>query len=106
MSNHGNSFTADNQNKEMKVLAQSYDWLLFLTDEGLAEFIVHLIRSPKPEYRAVRNAFLASYPPAGGPRVENAFTKKNMEQAAHFALDAYFSDNIGRIENWFNVITT
>lgn len=105
VSNHGNWFTAGNQNKEMKVLAQSYDWLLFLTDEGLSEFIIDLLRSPKPGYRAVRDAFIASYPPAGGRKVENSFTKKKMEQAAHFALDNYFSANIERIENWFNVIS-
>jgi hypothetical protein len=32
VSNHGNWFTSNNHNKELKVLAQSYDWLLFLTD--------------------------------------------------------------------------
>ncbi len=105
VSNHGNWFTAGNQNKEMKVLAQSYDWLLFLTDEGLAEFIIDLLRSPQPKYKAVRNAFIASYPPSGVPKVDNAFTKKKMDQAAHFALDDYFAANIGRIENWFNVIS-
>jgi hypothetical protein len=105
VSNHGNWFTAGNQNKEMKVLAQSYDWLLFLTDEGLSEFIVDLLRSPQPQYRAVRDAFIASYPPSGGRKVENSFTKKKMEQTAHFALDNYFSENIERIENWFNVIS-
>ena len=105
VSNHGNWFTAGNQNKEMKVLAQSYDWLLFLTDEGLAEFIVDLLRSPKPKFKAVRDAFLSSYPPSGSPKKENAFTKKKMEQTAHFALDAYFATNLSRIENWFNVIS-
>ncbi len=39
VSNHGNWFTAENKNKEMKVLANSYDWLLFLTDAGLSEFV-------------------------------------------------------------------
>lgn len=105
VSNHGNWFTAGNQNKEMKVLAQSYDWLLFLTDEGLAEFIIDLLRSPQRRYRAVRDAFIASYPPSGGPKISNAFTKKRMEQAAHFALDAYFAENLSRIEKWFNVIS-
>ena len=105
VSNHGNWFTADNQNKEMKVLAQSYDWLLFLTDEGLAEFITDLLRAPRPRFKAVRDAFISSYPPAGGPKTDNAFTKKKMEQAAHFALDAYFAANISRIEGWFNVIS-
>lgn len=32
VSNHGNWFTSKDHNKELKVLAQSYDWLLFLTD--------------------------------------------------------------------------
>lgn len=105
VSNHGNWFTAGNQNKEMKVLAQSYDWLLFLTDEGLAEFIIDLLRSPRREYKAVKKAFLASYPPAGGPKAANTFTKKHMEQAAHKALDAYFAANIDKIERWFNVIS-
>jgi hypothetical protein len=89
----------------MKVLAQSYDWLLFLTDEGLVEFIVDLIRSPLPKYKAVRDAFIASYPPSGGPKIDNSFTKKKMEQEAHFALDAYFAANFDRIEKWFNVIS-
>ena len=105
VSNHGNWFTAENQNKEMKVLAQSYDWLLFLTDEGLAEFITDLLRHPTPKYKAVRDAFIASYPPAGGSKISNVFTKKRMEQAAHFALDAYFAANLSRIEQWFNIIS-
>lgn len=105
VSNHGNWFTSDNQNKEMKVLAQSYDWLLFLTDEGLAEFIIDLLRSPRRKYKAVKEAFIASYPPAGGPKAANAFTKKHMEQDAHKALDAYFAANIDKIERWFNVIS-
>ena len=39
ISNHGNWFTSKNQNKEMMVLSQSYDWLIFLTDKGLTEFM-------------------------------------------------------------------
>lgn len=105
VSNHGNWFTSGNQNKEMKVLAQSYDWLLFLTDEGLAQFIIDLLRSPQPKYKAVRDAFIASYPPTGSTKSANAFTKKHMEKAAHFALDSYFRDNIEKIEKWFNVIS-
>ena len=105
VSNHGNWFTSGNQNKEMKVLAQSYDWLLFLTDEGLAQFIIDLLRTPKPKFKPIKDAFIASYPPTGGAKVDNAFTKKKMEQTAHFALDAYFEENISCIENWFNVIS-
>lgn len=105
VSNHGNWFTAENKNKEMKVLAQSYDWLLFLTDEGLAEFIINLLCSPQPEYIAVRKAFIDSYPPFGTPSKKNVFTKKKMEQNAHLALDDYFAANIVQIEKWFNVIS-
>ena len=39
VSNHGNWFTSNNKNKEMKVLANAYDWLLFLTDAGLAKCV-------------------------------------------------------------------
>lgn len=49
VSNHGNWFTAEDHNKELKVLAQSYDWLLFLTDHGLAEFVSELLLNPTPE---------------------------------------------------------
>ena len=61
VSNHGNWFTSENHNKELKVLAQSYDWLLFLTDLGLTKFITELLLAPKPELEPARIAFLASY---------------------------------------------
>lgn len=101
VSNHGNWFTSGNQNKEMKVLAQSYDWLLFLTDDGLAQFITDLLRAPKREYQSVREAFLESYCTTSS----NSFTKKAMRIDAHFALCNYFTENIGQIEQWFNVIS-
>ncbi len=102
VSNHGNWFTAENQNKELKVLAQSYDWLLFLTDEGLAAFITDLLLSPKPQYIAVKEAFLNSYKEG---KKTNAFTKSKIQCDAHIALQVYFKENINKIENWFNVIT-
>ena len=64
VSNHGNWFTSDNHNKELRVLAQSYDWLLFLTDAGLSQFIDKLLLNPTPELEPAREAFLASYPVA------------------------------------------
>lgn len=100
VSNHGNWFTAENQNKEMRVLAQSYDWLLFLTDEGLSQFITDLLINPRDEYSPIRDAFMASYQ----TDASNMFTKKRMELNAHFALDSYFSTHINEIESWFNVI--
>ena len=101
VSNHGNWFTSQNHNKELKVLAQSYDWLIFLTDKGITEFISEVIVDPTPEYSGIRNAFLGSY----GPEAKrNNFTKVSMRLDAHRQLLDYFSCNIERIENWFEVI--
>lgn len=101
VSNHGNWFTAENKNKEMKVLANAYDWLLFLTDAGLAEFVTELLLKPKKKYEIVREAFVASY--KEGKKM-NVFTKTRIDKEAHDALCRYFSENIKKIEGWFNVI--
>ncbi len=102
VSNHGNWFTAENQNKELKVLAQSYDWLIFLTDKGLSEFIEKLLFKPIPELRFLKDTFLASY--VEGKR-KNQFTKVQMNIEADRLLLAYFSENLAEIENWFNIIS-
>lgn len=102
VSNHGNWFTSDNPNKELKVLAQSYDWLLFLSDDGLAQFITDLIFSPSLEYQAVRKAFCNSYYEG---KKKNIFTKVRMDFEAHKALCKYFQCNLNQIEQWFNIIT-
>lgn len=101
VSNHGNWFTSDDHNKELKVLAQSYDWLLFLTDQGLAEFITEMLLEPKPLLEPARAAFLASY---SGDKTKNQFTKVQMDYDADQVLQAYFKDNADRVERWFNVI--
>lgn len=101
VSNHGNWFTSDNHNKELKVLAQSYDWLIFLTDAGLAEFITELLLEPKPLLEPARNAFLASYT---AEKKKNSFTKVQMDYEADQVLQIYFRDNAKRIEKWFNII--
>lgn len=101
VSNHGNWFTAENHNKEIMVLAQSYDWLLFLTDAGLAQFIEDVLLTPRPELAPARKAFLASYPKANG---ENRFTKVRMDLHAHHALLDYFTREAATIESWFNII--
>lgn len=101
VSNHGNWFTAENQNKELKVLAQSYDWLIFLTDLGLAQFIDELILNPSHEYIRVQNAFKNSYT---ADKKKNVFTKVRMDFDADKALMKYFSTNIEKIESWFNII--
>ena len=101
VSNHGNWFTSENHNKELKVLAQSYAWLLFLTDEGLAEFITELLLEPKPALQPARIAFLASYL---AEKKANRFTKVQMAYDADAVLQAYFKTNPQRIESWFNII--
>ncbi len=102
VSNHGNWFTAEDHNKELKVLAQSYDWLLFLTDHGLAEFVTELLLDPTPELLPAREAFLASYGPQA---VGNRFTKVKMDARADIVLRDYFTTHSAKIENWFNIIT-
>jgi hypothetical protein len=79
------SFTAEDHNKELKVLAQSYDWLLFLSDKGLAEFINELLLHPTPQLKPAKDAFLASYPTGKG----NRFTKKTMDVEADIVLKKY-----------------
>jgi hypothetical protein len=102
VSNHGNWFTSENQNKELKVLANSYDWLLFLTDEGLAEFIETLLLSDFDEYQSVKNAFANSY---NAGKVKNQFTKVQMKMEADVVLNNYFRSNLNKIESWFNIIS-
>ena len=101
VSNHGNWFTSENHNKELKVLAQSYDWLLFLTDAGIAQFIDELLFHPAKELTAAKEAFLASYT---GKKGVNQFTKVRISLAADAALQSYFKSHMKVIEGWFNII--
>lgn len=102
VSNHGNWFTSENHNKELKVLAQSYDWLLFLTDSGIAQFIDELLLNPKKELKAARKSFLTSYT---GEKGVNQFTKVQLSLDADLALQSYFGSNLTTIEGWFNIIS-
>lgn len=102
VSNHGNWFTSTNQNKELKVLSQSYDWLLFLTDQGLSEFIDKLLFNPNKKYEPIRDAFTSSYT---ATKKKNQFTKVQMNVEADRLLLEYFSTNIKTIESWFNIIS-
>ena len=101
VSNHGNWFTAQTQNKEMRVLAQSYDWLLFLTDEALAEFIEDVLQGSDGDFTATRAAFAASFGRTGGT---TRFTKVTIDAAADRELTRYFAKE-QPWERWFNVIT-
>lgn len=102
ISNHGNWFTSQDMNKELKVLAQSYDRLLFLTDPGLYSFIERTILHPTPEYLPIRNAFIGSY--SEGKKT-NTFTKSKISLDAHISLTHFFHNNISLIEDWFNIIS-
>jgi len=87
------------------VLAQSYDWLIFLTDAGLAKFITELLLKPKPLLKPAKKAFLASYAKEKTKKkAKNQFTKVQMNYQADQVLQKYFRDNARRIEKWFNVI--
>jgi hypothetical protein len=108
VSNHGNWFSSQNMNKELQVLADAYDWLLFLTDEGLATFISELLLTPSPAYAGISSAFLSSYTSDihGVKKTgTNRFTKSTIGTEADLALQKYFKDNRKKIESWFNVIT-
>jgi hypothetical protein len=104
VSNHGNWFTADDPNKELLVLKQSYDWLLFLTDPAIGEFVEDTILSTDLKMAPVRDAFRDSY--ASGDSGKNQFTKVKIGKDAHDVLAAYFKEHISRIEeNWFNILS-
>ena len=112
VSNHGNwikksltgelSFSEESFQKELMVLAQSYDWLLFLTDQGLSDFIDKLLLNPTPEYQFLRDTFLSSYKE---DKKNNEFTKIKMNIEADRILLKYFKDNLETVEKWFNVIS-
>jgi hypothetical protein len=102
VSNHGNWFTSENQNKELRVLAQSYDWLIFLSDDGITEFVQEIILHPDSRYQGIREAFIASYAPG---KTKNRFTKVRMDFDADRQLLEYFARNDERIAKWFNVIS-
>lgn len=100
VSNHGNWFTSESPNKEMKVLGQSYDWLLFLTDAGLGTFIRDVVMDSN-RFPCTNSAFLRSY--SGGAR-GTRFTKVRMDADAHAEIEEYFAGNVPLVESWFNVI--
>ena len=102
VSNHGNWFSSDDHNKELKVLAQAYDWLLFLSDRGLSEFVQSLLLRPAKRYQPIRDAFIQSY---SGKKGGNRFTKVKIALSADLALQDYFSSNVGKVESWFNIIS-
>lgn len=104
VSNHGNWFTADDPNKELLVLKQSYDWLMFLTDAAIGEFVEDTILSNDQTMAEVKRAFSDSY--ASGESGKNQFTKVKISKSAHDVLIDYFHTHIARIESsWFNILS-
>lgn len=102
VSNHGNWFTSNNKNKELEVLAQSYDWLLFLTDEGLACFIEEVLFASENTLPYTRRAFFESY---SREKKENRLTKSKLDVLADTELSLYFKQNTKKIAGWFNLIS-
>ena len=104
VSNHGNWFTGTNLNKELKVLRQSYDWLLFLKDNALAEFITDAIFNPVIGMECVREAFLATYETMDKNR-RNTFTKVTMSPTVYSAMLDYMVQRKEHIaKDWFEVL--
>ncbi|KFI53727.1 hypothetical protein [Bifidobacterium biavatii] len=100
ISDHGNWFSSDRKNKETQVLSDAYDWLLFLTDDGLAAFIQEVLLGGDASMNDVRDAFRQS------TIEKNAkFTKTILPANADRALTRYFAQNRDRIASWFNIIT-
>lgn len=106
VSNHGNWFDKHNDPyKEMRVLSQSYDWLLFLSDAGLSKFIADAC-SATALNKTVRKVFRASYSKGlDGKKNKNAMTKVTIDLAADAELSAYFRSEQKMIKNWFSVIS-
>ena len=85
------------------MLPQSYDWPLFLTDDGISRFITELLlNKQRKELLPVKAAFEKSY---GADKKVNVFTKVRMATAADAALSRYFAENIEEIEGWINIIS-
>ena len=101
VSNHGNWFTAKNKNKELEVLCNAYDYLLFLTDDGLANFICDIFSIPE-----CLEAFEYSYTKVEGSarKNDNIFTKSCITYEADLKLSEYFRTNMPKINRWFNVL--
>ena len=102
VSNHGNWFTSNNRNKELEILAQSYDWLLFLSDDGLARFMVDLLLDRSAAYQGAREAFMSSYSVS---KRGNSFTKVTMDLEADRLIRRYFNQHLSEIEQWFQVVS-
>lgn len=100
VSNHGNWFSSQNMNKELVILSKSYDWLLFLTDEGLAEFVEGLLFSPKKKFESVKKAFVDSY---AINSQQNSITKVKIGMEADIAIKEFITE--ANAENWLNVIS-
>lgn len=104
VSNHGNWFTNSSLNKELKVLRQSYDWLIFLKDQALAEFISDTILKKSGPFLPIREAFMATY--SANRTGRSAFTKVTMNEDAYSAMVKYFESKSTQIEtDWFEMLS-
>lgn len=88
VANHGNWFSADVQNKEIRVLAKSYDWLLFLKDDAMVEFVEDVLQGDDPNLAHVRESFSRSF----GSSKTSKFTKVTIDARADEELKRYFRE--------------
>ncbi|MFM7098181.1 MAG: hypothetical protein ACKO16_12280 [Gemmataceae bacterium] len=101
-SNHGNWFTASNMNKELKVLEQSYDWLLFLKDAALVEFVNDLILN---KIGPTNKAFRYTYSGNRKKNEPNRLTKSKILYEAFYEIDNYFGNHWTKInDHWFEIL--
>jgi hypothetical protein len=102
VSNHGNWFTDESLNKELLVLKSSYDWLLFLSDQAMVQFVTDLLIDPAEKYLPISDAFKRSYAPG---RKQNVFTKVKIDRDADTLLTEYFDEHRSEIESdWLSVL--
>lgn len=103
VSNYGNWFTSDNPDDDIKALQHEYDWLLSISDDGLAKFAGHILSDAMPACRA---AFTSSCSVNSATRRKNinTFTKSFIDYDADVELTKYFTDNADEILSWFNVM--
>ena len=87
--------------KEIKMLAKSYDWLLSVTDQGLLEFVEKFILVPQNGDYFLRNLLLSENEKA---HIEKRPLQDWMSTEIDKRLTDFFSENPQKIESWFYVM--
>jgi len=94
-SNHGNWYPQDNEGKGVKMIKSSFDWAVWVEDEGLIELIEFVLNDTD-----MRNAFNLHVESS-----ETILTKSKFESDARESMLEFVSSNWDRIsEDWFTVL--